>query len=99
MFEIYKLILGWNNIGIQNFCSDTTSLHIEKVLIYSKLSRYEYEKKKHKNFNDKELERHLRNRGSDFEKLVHFHDLHKKFEKKVSDTMKNMGFDVEIVNR
>lgn len=69
------------------------------MVIFSKLSRYTYERKKHKGLSDKDLERHLRNRGTDFEKLIHHHDLHKKFEANVANTFKSMGIGVEIVDR
>lgn len=99
MFKIEKLFLGLNNFGVQNFCSDHTTLQLEKVLIYSKLSRYDFERKKNKHFNDKQLEKYLRNRGTDVDKLIYHHDLHKKFEENVASVMKSMGIDAEIINR
>lgn len=74
-------------------------MKIDKVLIISKLSRYEFEKKKHKNLNERELQQLLKNRGTDFERLIHFHNIHKSFEENVVSTLKNMGIDVEVANR
>ncbi|KAJ8928861.1 hypothetical protein NQ314_018512 [Rhamnusium bicolor] len=60
---------------------------------------YEFEKKKHAKLSDGELENFLRKRGTNFEKLTYFHDLHKRFEKNVVSTLKNMGMDVDVANR
>lgn len=75
------------------------SIKIDKVLLVSKLSRYEYEKLRHNNLNEQDLEKELRNRGTDFEKMLHHHNLHKKFESNVINTFRKMGMDVEVVNR
>lgn len=79
--------------------SNNRPLNIEKVLVVSKLSRYEYERKKHKHLNDNEFVRELTSRGTDFDRLIHFHKLHKQFETNVVDTFTNMGINVQVVNR
>lgn len=94
--------LGVSNIlsaSIHNSSSKAKSMKIDKVLVISKLSRYEFEKRKHKNLNDCELKQLLKNRGTDFDKLINFHDAHKMYEENVVSTLKNMGIDVEVVNR
>lgn len=35
----------------------------------------------------------------DVEKMIRFHDLHKKFEENVVNTFKNLGISVKVVNR
>lgn len=87
-----------NCTSTKTVCTDK-ALQLNKAVIVSKLSRYIYEKLKHNSLTDKELEAHLRKRGTDFEKLIHHHDLHKKFEENISNTLRNLGIDVEIVNR
>ncbi|CAH0550733.1 unnamed protein product [Brassicogethes aeneus] len=69
------------------------------VLVVSKLSRYEYEQRRHQDLSSQELEKLLRNRGTDYEKLVKFHDLHKRFEENVVTTLENMGICVTVCNR
>lgn len=94
---------GTNNINlltIKNFCNvPTNTLKLEKVLVVSKLSIYEYERNKFKNLSDAEFEAKLRSRGSDFDKLSHFYDLHKTFETEVVKHFKAAGADVKVVNR
>ncbi|CAH1117127.1 unnamed protein product [Phaedon cochleariae] len=83
----------------QYFSNNVKKIEISKALVVSKLSRYEYERKKHEELTDQEFEKLLRNRGTDLVKLLHFHNLHKKFEEKVSNTLMSMGIDVKVVNR
>ncbi|KAJ8925346.1 hypothetical protein NQ315_009176 [Exocentrus adspersus] len=97
--HIYKGIGTILNGPIQNFSNDAKQLKMDKVLIISKLSRYEYEKRKHRNLDDSKLEQLLRKRGTDFERLVNFHNKYKYFEENVYTTLKNMGINVEIANR
>lgn len=104
-----KLIKNLNFPGLNNLFTNTkqfsnTTLHndpleFSKVLIISKLSRYEFEKIKHKDLTNTELENFLRKRGTNFEKLIHFHDLHKSFEDKVVANFKCLGVEIEVVNR
>lgn len=77
----------------------TESKRIQKVLIVTKLSRYEYEQQRHPNLSKEQLERHIRDRGSDFEIMMHYHNLHKKFEKKIAKSFQNAGVEVRVANR
>lgn len=97
----YSLISGVSAScnSTQNFCSEVKAIQLNKATIFTKLSRYSYEKKKHRHLSEKELEIHLKKRGTDFEKLVHHYDLHKKFEDMVATTLTNMGVNIEVVNR
>jgi NAD+ kinase len=67
------------------------SIKIDKVLILSKLSRYEFERRKSNSANDDELEKELRSRGTDFERLIHCHVLHKKFRNQCSQHFEENG--------
>lgn len=97
---LFYFVGGLCNFATQipHICNEAKALRIDNVLIVSKLSRYEYEKRKY-NQNDKQLEKILRNRGTNFEKLITHYDLHKNFEKKVVSVMRDMGINVEVVNR
>ena len=92
-------IPGIKNVVTSSDTQFTNFIKMDKVLILSKLSRYEFEKRKYNIDNDHELEKKLRNRGTDFEKLMQCHVLHKNFEKNVVDTLCKMGINVEVVNR
>ncbi|CAG9762274.1 unnamed protein product [Ceutorhynchus assimilis] len=95
--SLKDIIPGLNNVicKFRNY----NSLATDKVLVVSKLSRFEFEKKKAKNLTEKQLVESLKQRGTDVEKLVRHHDLHKKFEENVVNTFKNMGISVKVVNR
>ncbi|XP_060518834.1 NAD kinase 2, mitochondrial isoform X2 [Cylas formicarius] len=77
----------------------TNSIRTDRILVVAKLSRYEYEKRKYKNLTNNDLLKFLKIRGTDLENLIHHHDLQKHFEENVINTLKNMGIEVEIVNR
>lgn len=76
-----------------------TSIKFRKALIVSKLSRYEFEQYKNQHLNSNELEKVLRNRGTDYEALINYHHIHKDFETKVADSFKEFGIEVKLVNR
>lgn len=74
-------------------------LRIKKALIVTKLTRYEFEKIRHSELNDLELEEKIRCRGTDFDALMHYHNLHKTVERKVVDCFRESGVEVKVVNR
>lgn len=41
----------------------------------------------------------IRDRGTDFDSMMYFHNLHKGFEKNVAKTFVDHGVDVKVVNR
>lgn len=87
----------------KSFCQQAQvakpQIKLNKVLIVSKLSRFEFEKNKHKTLSDKELEDHLKRRGTDYDKLLHHHKLHKAFETTIVNAFKKNNVQVEIANR
>ncbi|KAG5677335.1 hypothetical protein PVAND_007103 [Polypedilum vanderplanki] len=74
-------------------------LRIKKVLIVTKLTRYEFEKIRHAELNDAELEEKIKYRGTDYDALMYYHNLHKAVERKVVDSFSQMGVEVKVVNR
>ena len=74
-------------------------LRIKKALIVTKLTRYEFEKIRHSELNNLELEEKIRCRGTDFDALMHYHNLHKETEHRVVDCFRNFGVEVKVVNR
>lgn len=55
----------------------TRDFNPQKVLILTKLSRFDFEKMRHSNHSEAELESALRKRGSDYNTLVYHHYIHK----------------------
>jgi NAD+ kinase len=74
-------------------------LRIKKVLVVTKLTRYEFEQIRHPDLNNTELEEKIRCRGTDFDALMHYHNLHKTTEKKVVDCFRKLDVEVKVVNR
>jgi len=79
--------------------SEQPSLTLKRALLVSKLSRYEFEKSRHPDLSEAELESVLRKRGSDYESLIRDHKLHKKFEGSVVEAFENAGVEAQVVNR
>lgn len=77
----------------------SNKLRIKKALIVTKLTRYEFEKTRHSGLSDQELEEKIRCRGTDFDALMHYHNLHKALEHKVVDSFRDSGVEVKVVNR
>ncbi|XP_031770279.1 NAD kinase 2, mitochondrial [Galleria mellonella] len=74
-------------------------LKMEKSLIVSKVTRYEYEKYSRENISDKELESILRKRGSDYDAMLQNHREQKAFEESVAKSMRDIGLKVEMASR
>ncbi|XP_055319411.1 NAD kinase 2, mitochondrial isoform X2 [Sitodiplosis mosellana] len=71
----------------------------KKALIVTKLSRYEFEQHKNPKLTNFQLEKLLRDRGTDYDLWLHYHHIHKDFERKVADSFREHGIDVKLVNR
>lgn len=78
--------------------SDRT-FSFRKVLIVTKLSRYEFEQHKNPKLSAVQLEKLLRDRGTDYDLWLHYHQIHKHFERRVANSFKEHGVDVKLVNR
>lgn len=78
---------------------DDVRLNMEKCLIVSKVTRFEYEKHCHENISDGELEKVLRKRGSDFDSMMQMHRRQKAFEENVAKSLESMGLQVEMASR
>lgn len=79
--------------------SNRSKFQLKKALIVTKLSRYEFEQHKNPKLTVAQLEQMLRDRGTDYDLLLHYHHIHKNFESKVADSFKEFGIDVKLVNR
>lgn len=71
----------------------------QKVLILTKLSRYEFEKRRHPELTERQLEKCLRMRGSDYNILLYHHYIHKGVENTVNSVFTAAGIETRVVYR
>ncbi|XP_012155807.1 NAD kinase 2, mitochondrial isoform X2 [Ceratitis capitata] len=72
---------------------------LQRALIITKFSRYEFEQMRYPQLNREQLERKLRDRGTDYEMLMYLHNLHKDFERNVVQSFLDVGCEVKVANR
>uniref|UniRef100_A0A1I7WBV1 Inositol-pentakisphosphate 2-kinase n=1 Tax=Heterorhabditis bacteriophora TaxID=37862 RepID=A0A1I7WBV1_HETBA len=69
-----------------------TSFRPKKVLILSKITRYEFEKRVHKDVQENQLEALLKRRGSDYSRLLSKHQIHHAYLKTIQDELQSEGY-------
>uniref|UniRef100_A0A7G3AR63 Putative nad kinase 2 isoform x2 n=1 Tax=Lutzomyia longipalpis TaxID=7200 RepID=A0A7G3AR63_LUTLO len=72
---------------------------LKRALIVAKLSRYEFEKRRYPDLNSTQLEEKIRGRGTDYDSLIHFNEMHSNFRKSVVDAFRHCGVEVRVVDR
>lgn len=77
----------------------SAKFQFKKALIVTKLSRLEFEQHKNPKLSVAELEKMLRDRGTDFDALLQYHRIHKEFETTVAESFRRHNIDVKLVNR
>lgn len=65
----------------------------------TKLSRLEFEQQRQPTLSRNELEKNIRDRGSDYDVMLNFHTIHKEFERKIAHCFAKFGVEVKLVNR
>lgn len=90
------LLMRSNHVSVQN---KQNTFRLERALIVTKLSRYEFEQLRHPHLSPSQLEETLRNRGTDFDALIHRHNVNKDFEKMIVCSFRNVGCEVKLTNR
>ena len=71
-----------------------------KVLLLSKLSRYQFERQQHpKNMSETEFRRILEKRGSDYTLIKYYHNVHKSVVEKIVQALETKGMEVKICQR
>uniref|UniRef100_A0A1I8PNF2 NAD kinase 2, mitochondrial n=1 Tax=Stomoxys calcitrans TaxID=35570 RepID=A0A1I8PNF2_STOCA len=78
---------------------DPKNFKLQRALLVSKLSRYEFEQLRHPHLNPEQLEAKLRDRGTDFDALIFLHNLHKDFERTIVRSFQDVGCEVKLANR
>jgi len=71
----------------------------QKAVILTKVSRYEYEKLRHENLSEKELEDELTARGSNYATVRYHHNIHKTLELEVARELEAAGVETRTVKR
>jgi len=70
-----------------------------KVLILSKLSRYQFEKLQKPKLSETELKAVLIGRGSDYDNMLATHLVNKNVENQLIQTLKKINAEYRIINR
>ncbi|CAB3411406.1 unnamed protein product [Caenorhabditis bovis] len=71
----------------------------KRVLILSKLTRYEFEKKVNKGCDDVQLQNILRKRGSDYDRLLMKHKIHHSYLSTLQRELQSAGIESKLVRR
>ncbi|XP_055347079.1 NAD kinase 2, mitochondrial-like isoform X2 [Paramacrobiotus metropolitanus] len=71
----------------------------EKVVVLSKITRYEFERKRYPHLSDRQLAEKLAQKGSDYYTLRELNAYHKNQADKIVRTLRNKGIETHIVNR
>ncbi|XP_047736261.1 NAD kinase 2, mitochondrial [Hyalella azteca] len=79
--------------------SATPGFNPKKILILTKLSRYDFERRLHPNLSEDQLKSSLYARGSDYHMLLHYHNVHKRVEQAVVQAFDETGIETKVVNR
>lgn len=93
------LELQWVRSNHANAQHEPSAFRLERALIVTKLSRYEFEQLRHPHLSAGQLEEMLRNRGTDFESIIHRHNVNKNFERMIVRSFRDVGCDVKLTNR
>lgn len=86
-------------IGGQRHYSTVPSVSMKRVLLVSKMTRYELECQQYPDLSTPKLEDTLRKQCFDYDVLLHHHNLHKKFEHSVRQILNDCGIETRTVNR
>lgn len=89
-----KPILQSVNLGVEQH-----PFELKRAIVLTKLSRFEYLKRQHRNLSESQLESYLRERGTDYDLLLTHHNLHKKFEENVKTALLKQGVETKVVDR
>lgn len=71
----------------------------KRVLIVSKVSKFELEKLRLPDLSDSQLKLRLLERGSNYEAMLANHERNKSVERQVINTLKQMNVDYKLTNR
>jgi len=93
--KTYNSVRKCSNFGYW----DPAQFKPKKAAILTKVSRYEFEKLRHDQLTEKQLEDELTSRGSNYAAVRHHHNIHKATEVSVAETLENAGIETKMVKR
>lgn len=76
-----------------------SAFKLSRAMLVTKLSRLELEKHRNQQLNAVQLEKLLRDRGTDYDSLLYHHHLHLNFVARVADCLHEAGVEVRMANR
>ena len=85
--------------SVRNSHVEPAAFKLSKALLVTKLSRLEFERHRFCHLNHNEVEKLIRNRGTDYDAMLQLHIIHKDFERKIADCFREVGVQVELSNR
>ncbi|XP_078573695.1 NAD kinase 2, mitochondrial-like isoform X1 [Branchiostoma floridae x Branchiostoma japonicum] len=104
MARLFLRCVCRNKMFERTFCSENTPndppvFHPERVLVLSKMSRYEFEKHKQPYLSEDELRRRLAARGSNYEGLMKRHKIHTRNLESVTEALRSHGVEVKVIQK
>lgn len=78
---------------------DEHAFKLSRAILVSKLSRLQLEQHRRPDLSAVQLERVIRERGTDYDSLLYHHHVHNNFLERVADCFSDAGIDVRIANR
>ncbi|XP_033109335.1 NAD kinase 2, mitochondrial-like [Anneissia japonica] len=98
--RLYNVIKrSCTNQGERNDLNMETTMQLKRVLVLSKITRYEYERQRHEGISEKKLEKLLAERGSDYKKLLQRNDIHQGNIKQLCAMLEENGINYKVVQR
>ena len=86
-------------IGGQRHYSTVPSISMKRVLLVPKVTRYEQVCQRYPDLSTLKLEDTLRKQCFEYDSLLKYHNLHKKFERNVRHILNDCGIETRTVNR
>ncbi|CAF0716130.1 unnamed protein product [Brachionus calyciflorus] len=70
-----------------------------KILVLNKITRYEFEKKRHAKLTEDELKTKLEKRGSNYDRLIEHHNNHYRSLERILNAFKERGIETRVTQR
>ncbi|MFH4978173.1 hypothetical protein AB6A40_004882 [Gnathostoma spinigerum] len=97
--EVTKILMNSLSSKTTRTVSHEDAFNPRKVLILSKTSRLEFEKRGHPNWDDDQLFTFLKERGSDVDRLRERHNSHYSYLKEIQSQLSSAGIETRTVHR
>ncbi|UXI18456.1 pleckstrin-like protein domain-containing family F member 2-like [Sarcoptes scabiei] len=89
---------GRDSFLISNF-DPSRPFKPKRALVLGKLSRYEFEKHRNPNIDEKQLMTNIENNGSDYKSLLHHHRIHEQNKQHIVKCLEEKNIETKVVNR